>query len=386
MSKIKLPTEDEVKKYSQNSQEYAGFVLPEFVDSKKTLSLVPVVKGVNPVVKVKEANNSYFAEGTENGLDITCFEPENKTKVDKQEKKSSLKKIITNPTVRKYAAIAAGVAMAIVPAFVHADSDSQAEQFDESNEMGFSDCTDLLGKLNFDVREGYNDVGISLKLSRDPIGLYVFGSNANQDTDFGDTNIKETGIDVGLYHPFEFDWGKINTGLKFGFRDINFKEYPIDRIEAKKIGAYAKFIGDNWKAFLRYNDTFDGSFEFGEEKDYNEDSLTLGFKKFLDTNKGKAYGGIDFDRYSKDFEDIGAATKRLISVYGGMLGGDVFDDIRFGIYGGSETNFDGSRDTITPGAEFRAKKIFNNYTALALKLGYQADKNLYGGAGLDVRF
>ncbi len=289
-------------------------------------------------------------------------------------KKSCSKVIDTSKNFGRYALI---TAPAWVPFLanesVHAEEPAERRetmQEAESPEF-FTDGFDLLAKLQAVGAEDYNAINASAKISSRPLGFFAYNTRGTQDTEnMGKVDFNEKGYQAAAYHPFEFDWGKINSVVRLGKAKTEFDNYPIEDMDVDKLGIGAKFIGDGWKGFVSYNQG-DGEFDYGEEKDYKESALTLGFKKFFND----FYAGIDFDRLKTDFESIGDSKKDIVSVYGGLLGKDY--DLLIGLYNENEKGFDGETENDI-GLEVRFTKIFNNHWGIGLE-GFYQDEQGFGG-------
>lgn len=369
MSKIIKPTQEEIVKYNQNSQENTG-----------------VLSGLGePIVKITEADNISYNKATRNGFDFVCFAPEDNSV--EETKQSLAGSVINNPTFRKYAAIVAGVAMATIPSMVNAEDIQDAE-----SPNYFSDQPiDFLAKSNLFTSKDYNAFNVSAKLSRNPLGANLSFSNGIQELDSGDkVRFNDLNVSFGGYHVFEPDWGKINAGLRLGFDNIKFEDYGLENANSIDLGAYAKFTTDDLKAFISHNQSIAGEFKLNgvdKEPEYRQSNTTLGFKIMGDN----AYGGLDLDiikavyGMEDDSVKLGESTKNIWSLYGGVYNVGGIEEMKAGIYGGYEDSF-GKREVIKPGVEFELTNIIDNHWGLRLGAGYQKEMGLYGKAGLVYRF
>ncbi|MBW2996348.1 hypothetical protein KY332_03540 [Candidatus Woesearchaeota archaeon] len=339
------------------------------------------------IIHVTDVDDSkYRAEDDGIFERIGDYLPEEVAKEEVQ-KESLVKKIAMFPLKHPNLSAAAGVALALIAGAnqVHAEGTSKAREFqDADSEHFFSDYYDILGKITAIGSEDYNKFKTSFKVSRDPVGLYAFTSSGSQDISLGEMKFKESGIDFGLYHPFEFDGGKINTGVKVGARNRTFEDYPIGSIHLNTWNVHAKImIGDDLKAFISYSHG-NGDYEYGGEKDYSESSFTVGVKKFIDLGDVDLYFCIDFDNYRKEYEGLGSSSKNIISVPVGLVGENF--DFKIGAYGGNETGFDDERETIDPGFVISYTRIINPFIGFTIRYTHDPEMGDIYQAGLTGHF
>ncbi|MEE9525019.1 MAG: hypothetical protein V3V78_00240 [Candidatus Woesearchaeota archaeon] len=256
------------------------------------------------------------------------------------------------------------------------------EGLDAASDNSYNPQHDFIVKAQAEFADGYNAAGGLAKISIDDffgISLdYSFGSQ--KIGSFGDVDFGKTGLSLAAYHPFEFDWGVLNAGLRLGWGSQNFQDddYPLGELSALAVGAYAKFTGDQWKAYFSL-DGGDGSFEFNDFSydDYSEWAANASFKKY----HGDAFWGVSASKEGQDMDFLGNSSRTLFSGYGGVLGESAgwFDKILFNIYNGKETEWDGSHEGVPTHYELEFRKKVNNHFSLG------GDLIFLPGEGTDYR-